>query len=149
MNAIKVYKRLCAAWPKLGFEMVNGSDSKKCEFTASIVAANYFDDSVFVEGTIYASGSLHVFMTFDHIDPTLEVYDLINEFNEETSWAKAYIKHVRRKDGTEGRYLALHYSVVSSKNDKEACENLSFCFNNMLNDSVMKYLKPLTILTYK
>ena len=24
MNAIKVYKRLCAAWPKLGFEMDNG-----------------------------------------------------------------------------------------------------------------------------
>lgn len=149
MNAIKIYKRLCAAWPKLGFELGDSAKKDKCEFTATITASNYFDDSVFVEGTIYASGSLHVFMTFDHIDPTLETYDLINRFNENTSWAKAYIKHVSRKDGSVARYLALHYSIVSSKDDKEACENLSFCFNNMLNDSVMKYLKPLTVLTYK
>lgn len=142
MNLEKVYKLVQADFKQLGFELKE-STREKIEFTAEIVAKDYFDDGVYVDVIVYSSGTVHIFMTFDKIDATLGVYQLINDFNDSVPFLKAYISE---KKG--GDYLELHATSINNDDHKVAADAVSFFLNNLLSDTTIKYLTPLTELTY-
>ncbi len=141
MNPINVFERVRRNWKNLDFTSTEETRDK-CRFKADIVAEKYFDDGILCEVTVYASGTIHVFFTFDSLERNAENYELINEFNSCTSWAKAYIETINHTD-----FLQLHYAYYSSASEVEAAEQVDAALNNLLSDSVLKVLQPLTART--
>ncbi len=116
----------------------------KVEITADIVAKKYFDDGITVRIVAYKSGTCHVFLVFDELDPTFENLKLINEYNDHSSFLSAYIS---QKDG--GQYLELHGSSMDAPDEKVLSETIAYFINEALNEKLLKYLQPLTNRTYR
>ena len=116
----------------------------KAVITANIVAEKYFDDGILVRIVAYKSGTCHVFMIFDKLDPTYENLQLINEYNDHSSFLSAYIS---QKDG--GQYLELHGSSMDAPDEKVLSETIAYFINEALNEKLLKYLQPLTNRTYR
>ena len=115
----------------------------KAVITANIVAEKYFDDGIFVRIVAYKSGTCHVFLVFDELDPTFENLKLINEYNDHSSFLSAYIS---QKDG--GKFLELHGSSMDAPDEKVLSETIAYFINEALNEKLLKYLQPLTNRTY-
>ena len=118
-------------------------ENGKVEITANITAEKYFDDGIAVRIVAYQSGTCHVFMVFDKIDPTLENLTLINEYNDHSSFLSAYIS---QKNG--GKYLELHGSSMDAPDVKTLSETIAYFINELLNDKLLPYLQPITKRTY-
>lgn len=115
----------------------------KVEITAEIVAKKYFDDGITVRIVAYKSGTCHVFMVFDKLDPTFENYDMINEYNDHSSFLSAYIS---QKNG--GKYLELHGSSMDAPDEKALASTICYFINEVLNEKLLQYLQPITKRTY-
>ena len=116
----------------------------KVEITAEIVAKKYFDDDIAVRIVAYKSGTLHVFMVFDKLDPTFENYNLINEYNDHSSFLNCYIS---QKNG--GKYLELHGSCLNLPDEKAVADAASYYINELLNEKLLQHLQPLSKRTYQ
>ena len=106
MNALKVYEKVASDYQHLDFELDNDSTNEKTIFTANITCDEY-DDEIYVKVIVYNSGSIHVFFTFDKIEVSLKTLLMINTFNDETSWLKAYITEINNNN-----YLELHMASL-------------------------------------
>ena len=115
----------------------------KLEITASIEAKKYFDDGISVRIVAYKSGTCHVFMVFDKLDPTFENYDMINNYNDHSSFLAAYIS---QKNG--GKYLELHGSSMDAPNAKVLADTIVYFINELLNEKLLPHLQPITKRTY-
>jgi hypothetical protein len=116
----------------------------KVEITAEIVAKKYFDDGITVRIVAYKSGTCHVFMVFDKLDPTFENYNLINEYNDHSSFLNAYIS---QKNG--GKYLELHASSLDLADENVMSSVICYYINEVLNEKLLTYLQPITKRTYQ
>ena len=105
---------------------------------AEITAKDYFDNSIYFRAVIFASGTLHVFLTFDEIERTYDNLYLINAFNNENPWFRAYVTNINDKD-----YLELHYTSVALEQESEVTDTIGFLLNELLTDNTLKYLKPI------
>ena len=105
---------------------------------AQITAKDYFDNSIYFRMVIFSSGTLHVFLTFNEIERTYDNLYLINAFNSENPWFRAYITNINDKD-----YLELHYTSVALEKESEAVDTIGFLLNELLNDNTLKYLNPI------
>lgn len=105
---------------------------------AQITAKDYFDNSIYFRAVIFSSGTLHVFLTFDLIERTYDNLYLINAFNSENPWFRAYIANINDKD-----YLELHYTSVALEQENEVTDTIGFLLNELLTDNTPKYLKPI------
>ncbi len=141
MNVMQIYSNVSAKMPHIDFEITKGNN-EVIEFKASLQATKFYDDDILTQVTVYSSGTIHVFFTFDEIARTFGNYDLINDFNAKTSAAKAYICTINGND-----YLQLHYSFFSSNDEEDAASNVCFAFSNILDENVWEVLKPLTLIT--
>ena len=138
MNLRKLFDRVTKDWSNLGFALDQfGKD--KLVMSAEIVAKDYFDDNVYCKIVAYDNGCLHVMFTFDKLDPSLENYNLINEFNDNLSWFKAYISE---KD-SGNKFFELPFASMGEARDKDMASTIRFLLNELLSDSTMKYLKPI------
>ena len=108
-----------------------------------IVAKKYFDDGITVRIVAYKSGTCHVFMVFDKLDPTFENYNLINEYNDHSSFLNAYIS---QKNG--GKYLELHASSLDLADENVMSSVICYYINEVLNEKLLTYLQPITKRTY-
>ena len=115
----------------------------KVEITAEIVAKKYFDDGIAVRVVAYKSGTCHVFMVFDKLDPTLENLTLVNEYNDHSSFLSAYIS---QKNG--GKYLELHGSSMDAPDENVLKDTICYFINELLNEKLLQYLQPITKRTY-
>ena len=103
----------------------------------------YFDDSIYVRVRAYDTGSIHVFLTFDSIDGTnREVQRLINDFNENNAWFRAYVT------SGDTAFLELHFANICADDEEHASDVLNFALGQLLEENVLTYLKPLLELTY-
>ena len=105
---------------------------------AQITAKDYFDNSIYFRAVIFSSGTLHVFLTFNEIERTYDNLYLINAFNSENPWFRAYVTNINDKD-----YLELHYTSVALEKESEAVDTIGFLLNELLNDNTLKYLNPI------
>ena len=115
----------------------------KVEITADIVAKKYFDDGIALRVVAYKSGPCHVFMTFDKLDPSFENYDMINTYNDHSSFLAAYIS---QKNG--GKYLEIHGSSMDAPSVKVLSDTVTYLINELLNEKLLNYLQPITKNTY-
>ena len=105
---------------------------------SQITAKDYFENSIYFRMVVFNSGTFHIFLTFDEIERTYDNLYLINAFNAESPWFKAYITNINDKD-----FLELHYSVMGLQDDEEVINSFGYLLNSLLTEDTLKYLKPI------
>ena len=137
MNLINLKEKLLSFGEKIGLQ-VHEETTNSLTLHSQITAKDYFINSVYCRFVAYSSGTIHLFLTFDVIERTYDNLYLINNFNENNPWFRAYITNINERD-----YLELHYTAVGLANEQEAIETFGFLLNELLNESTLKYLKPI------
>ena len=79
-----------------------------------------------------------MFLTFDEIERTYDNLYLINNFNSEHPWFKAYIANINDKD-----FLELHYSSLALKDEPAVLDTVGYLLNHLLNEESLNLLKPI------
>ncbi len=142
MDKPLIYRMLSEKYSGITFE--SKYEENKIEITASnITAKKHFDDSIYIRIINYDSGTLHVFMTFDRLDKTLNALSYINTFNACNAFYKGYISE---KKG--GNYFELHFAVFGLTNESAVVNQITFSLDELLSENTLKHLKPITELTY-
>ena len=122
---------------KIGLQ-VQEETAKTLTLHSQITAKEYFLNSVYCRFVAFSSGTIHLFLTFDVIERTYDNLYLINAFNENNPWFRAYITNINDRD-----YLELHYTAVGLNDEMEAIDTFGFLLNDLLSENTMKYLKPI------
>ena len=137
MNLLNLKEQLLKSGEKIGLQ-VDEETATSVTLHSEITAKEYFKNSVYFQVVTYASGTLHIFLTFDELERTYDTLYLINHFNDNNPWFRAYITNIHDRD-----YLELHYTAVGLKDEQEAIETFGFLLNELLNEGTLKYLKPI------
>lgn len=137
MNLTNLKEQLLKFGEKIGLQ-VHEETADQITFHTQITAKDYFINSVYCRFVAYQSGTIHLFLTFDVIESTYDNLYLINAFNENNPWFRAYITNIKDRD-----YLELHYAAVGLNHENEAIDTFGFLLNELLNEPVLKYLKPI------
>ena len=87
---------------------------------------------------IYKAGTIHLFLTFDVSERTYDTLYLINHFNDNNPWFRAYITNIKDKD-----YLELHYTAICLKDEQEVMNTFAYLMNDLLNEETLKLLTPI------
>ena len=137
MNLTNLKEQLLKFGEKIGLQ-VHEEKADQITLHTQITAKDYFINSVYCRFVAYQSGTIHLFLTFDVIESTYDNLYLINAFNENNPWFRAYITNIKDRD-----YLELHYAAVGLNHENEAIDTFGFLLNELLNEPVLKYLKPI------
>lgn len=137
MNLNLVKEQLLKIGSKIGLQ-VEEEDAQKITLHTDIQAKEYFDNSVYFRLVVFSSGTLHLFLTFDEIESTYDNLYLINAFNSENPWFRAYISNINDKD-----YLELHYASIAIENEQSVVDVVGYLLNELLSENTLKYLKPI------
>ena len=117
---------------------VHEEDAKSVTLHATITAQDYFKDSIYLRLVVFASGTMHMFLTFSEIEKTYEKLFAINSYNAESPWFRAYVVNINNKD-----FFELHYSTVALKGEQEVLDTFSFLLGDLLSDNSLKNLRPI------
>jgi len=137
MNLTVLKDKLLKVGEKVGLQ-VEEETATSLTLHTQITAKDYFSNSVYFRVVVFASGTLHVFFTFDEIERTYDNLYLINALNSENPWFRAYIANINEKD-----YLELHYASLGLESENTAIDTVGYLLNELLSDNVIKYLKPI------
>ena len=137
MNIINVKEQLLKMGQKIGLQ-VEEETAQSVTLHTELNAKEYFKNSIYFKVVIFSSGTVHMFLTFDEIESTYDKLYLINAFNSENPWFKAYITNINNKD-----YLELHYSAIALDSDTQVIDTFGYLLNELLNEQTLKYLKPI------
>ena len=137
MNINNVKEQLLKMGQKIGLQ-VEEENAQSVTLHTELNAKEYFKNSIYFKVVIFSSGTVHMFLTFDEIESTYDKLYLINAFNSENPWFKAYIANINDKD-----YLELHYSAIALENDNQVIDTFGYLLNELLNEQTLKYLKPI------
>ena len=140
MNLSSIVPILKSKFRSVPFE-VKENTGDKLRIMADI-SINDLSDNVLLSITAYKGGTLHVFLTFDEISETMEVYKLINDLNENCSFYKAYIS----KGDTN--FLEIHATSLCEPDENEVADAIEFFMTEVLEDRMRRYLVPLVERTY-
>lgn len=136
MNLTIVKEELLKIGESVGFK-VHEETAEQLTIHAQITAKGHFSN-VYFRVVVYESGTLHMFMTFHQIEKTYDNLFLINAFNSESPWFRAYISNINDKD-----YLELHYASFLLETEKEVSTTVVYLLQELLNENTLKYLKPI------
>ena len=137
MNLINLKEQLLEMGSKINLQVEEETKdylTVHCEITAE----KYFEGSIYFRTTVFASGTLHVFYTFNQRERTYDNLYLLNNFNAEHPWFKAYIANINGKD-----YLELHFSALSLKDEDEVVDTIGFLMNDLLEEDTLNLIKPI------
>ena len=137
MNLIKLKEQLLKMGQSIGLQ-VEEETAESLTVHAQIMAKDFFEESIYFRLVTYTSGTMHMFLTFNEIERTYDNLYLLNAFNENSPWFKAYIVNVNEKD-----FLELHYTAIALDNEKQVTDSFGFLLNELLKDNTLNYLKPL------
>ena len=137
MNLIQLKEQLLKIGEKIALQ-VHEETANSLTMHAQLTAKDYFNNSIYLRLVIFNSGTLHMFLTFNEIEKTYDNLYLINTFNAENPWFRAYIANINDKD-----YLELHYASIALEKEKEVIDTIGFLLNELLSENTMKYLKPI------
>ena len=137
MNINNVKEQLLKMGQKIGLQ-VEEESAQSVTLHTELNAKEYFKNSIYFKVVVFSSGTVHMFLTFDEIESTYDKLYLINAFNSENPWFKAYITNINDKD-----YLELHYSAIALDSDTQVIDTFGYLLNELLNEQTLKYLKPI------
>ena len=137
MNINNVKEQLLKMGQKIGLQ-IEEENAQSVTLHTELNAKEYFKNSIYFKVVVFSSGTVHMFLTFDEIESTYDKLYLINAFNSENPWFKAYITNINDKD-----YLELHYSAIALDSDTQVIDTFGYLLNELLNEQTLKYLKPI------
>ena len=139
----RVFELVDAEFSGVTFE-VNREQSEDgmLVFTADISAEKYFDDGIYARCTCYASGVYRVQLVFDSIGRDLTSLQMVNDFNENLAWFKAFVSHRGQKD-----FLELEYFGRDADTPEKMAASITKMLIQPLEEDTLKYLIPLTKIT--
>ena len=137
MDLIKLKEQLLAMGKGIGLQ-VQEETKDSLTLHSQITAKDYFDNSIYFRLVVFSSGTLHVFLTFNEIEKTYDNLFLINAFNEQNPWFKAYIANINDKD-----FLELHYTSIGLEKESQVVDTCGFLLNDLLSENTLKYLNPI------
>ena len=137
MNLTSLKEKLLEMGKKIGLQ-VEEETAQNITLHSEITAKDYFDNSIYCRITVFESGTVHMFLTFDQMERTYDNLYLINNFNSEHPWFKAYIANINGKD-----YLELHYSSLAVQDENEVIDTVGYLLNDLLNENSLKLLQPI------
>ena len=137
MNLTKLKEQMLSMGSKIGLQ-VQEEKADSLTLHSQIVAKDYFQNSIYCRFVAFESGTIHLFLTFDEIESTYDNLYLINAFNDNNPWFKAYIANINDKD-----FLELHYACFSINEEKEAVASFGFLLSELLKEGTLKYLLPI------
>ena len=144
MNLTNLKEQLLKFGEKIGLQ-VHEEKADQITFHTQITAKDYFINSVYCRFVAYQSGTIHLFLTFDVIESTYDNLYLINAFNENNPWFRAYITNIKDRD-----YLELHYAAVGLNHENEAIDTFYEVRNEVNNENFYpKYQFLCRYCTYK
>ena len=139
MNLNVLKEKLLDLGKNIGLQ-VQEETSNSLTLHANIVAKDYFENSIYLNMTIYEGGSMHIFFTFDETERTYDNLYLINNFNAKHPWFKGYISNINDKD-----YFEIHYASLDEKDEEAVIESVGYLLNNILKEDTLDILKPIII----
>ena len=137
MNLTSLKERLLEIGKKIGLQ-VQEETKESVTLHSQITAKDYFENSIYFKMVVFASGTIHLFFTFDEMERTYDNLYLINAFNEQSPWFRAYISNINDKD-----YLELHYAAVALNSEEQVISSFGYLLNSLLDEETLKYLKPI------
>jgi len=137
MNLGTVKARLLDLGEKVALKLENEA-ADSLSFGTEITAQAHYKSSIYFHIVVYRAGTLHVFFTFNEIERTYDNLYLINTFNSENPWFRAYITNINGKD-----FLELHYVSIDAETEDQVCDTIGYLLSDLLKDNVLKYLKPI------
>ena len=137
MDLIKLKEHLLEMGKRIGLQ-VQEETAQAITLHSQITAKDYFDNSIYFRLVVYSSGTMHMFLTFDEIERTYDNLYLINNFNSENPWFKAYIVNINDKD-----FLELHYATLGLEKEAQILDSFGFLLNDLLNENTLKFLNPI------
>ena len=137
MNLASVKEQLLKMGQKIGLQVYE-EDAQSVNLHAQLTAKDYFDNSIYLRLVLFSSGTVHMFLTFNEIERTYDNLYLINAFNAENPWFRAYITNINDKD-----YLELHYASIALEKENEVIDTFGFLLNELLSENTLKYLNPI------
>ena len=137
MNLNTLKEQLLKIGERIGLQ-VHEENANSLTLHAQLTAKDYFDNTVYLRLVVFNSGTLHMFLTFDEIERTYDNLYLINAFNAENPWFRAYITNINDKD-----YLELHYAAIALEKEEQVVNSIGFLLNELLSENTLKYLKPI------
>ena len=137
MNINNVKEQLLKMGQKIGLQ-VEEETAQSVTLHTELNAKEYFKNSIYFKVVIFSSGTVHMFLTFDEIESTYDKLYLINAFNSENPWFKAYIANINDKD-----YLELHYTAIALEKESEVVDSVGFLLNEVIKEDTLKYLNPI------
>ncbi len=136
MNIKKAEKTLRKAFKTFGIDFDFEVEKDHIKATCSLTLKGC-DDDIYASFLFYEFGGCQYCFTFDKIEKSTHTLTLVNEFNENVLWFKAYI---------DDDYLRLEHPVRYMTDD--ALEEYTLrILQSMTDDDLKKYLFPLTSLT--
>lgn len=141
MNYIKAKKLLLKHYKKkLVFEEKEGEG--KVNLVAKGVKFGAFDDDVRMEFTFKEDGVATVTFVFDTLEPTQSNLALVNAYNDNIGFLKAYITE---RNGHH--FFAIEYYLFEALNEKNAVNTLISMVKMLTGDRSKQFLLPILNLT--
>ena len=137
MNLTSLKERLLEFGKTIGLQ-VQEETKESITLHSQIIAKDYFENSIYCRLVVFSSGTFHLFLTFDEIDRTYDKLYLINTFNEDNPWFKAYINNINDKD-----FLELHYAGISIQEEQQVINIFGFLLTELLSEGTLRYLTPI------
>lgn len=137
MNLTKLKERLLEKGKKIGL-MVEEENKDSITLHSQITASQYFDNSIYFRIVVFASGTMHLFLTFDEMEKTYDNLFLINKYNENSPWFKGYITNLNGKD-----FFEIHFSAIDMDNEEQIVDMCGYLLTDVLGEESLKYLSPI------
>lgn len=137
MNLTIVKEQLLTMGERIGLK-VQEETAEKLVIHAQLTAKGYFENTIYLRIVVFSSGTLHMFLTFNEIEKTYDNLFLINAFNSENPWFRAYIANINDKD-----YLELHYASFALESEDETSATVGYLLNELLSENTLEYLNPI------
>lgn len=140
MNLKELVEVIDKRWNKMGLKYEFGDNRVRINTT---INTKTYKDSIFLDCTVYDNGNLCMAFIFDEIEPTMESYELISDFNDKVGYLKAYVS--KRNDK---KFLAIDYYVLNVETELQVAEHFEYALLKIVNDSTSKHLVPITKFTH-
>ena len=137
MNLTKLRDQLLTMGKQINLQ-VEEQTKDKLTVHAELTAKQYYKNSVYFRVVAFASGTLHVFFTFDEVEATSDNLYIINRFNSENAWFRAYVGNINGSD-----YLELHYVAVSIEKENQVTDTVGYLLGEILQDDNVKYINSI------
>ena len=137
MNLNKIKEELLNLGNKINLQVEEETKDSLTVHT-ELVAKDYFPNPVYFRLVVYAEGTFHMFLTFDEIEKTYDNLFLVNNFNVEHPWFKAYIINLNGKT-----YLELKYVAIALEKENEVTDTVGYLLNEVLKEVTTKILNPI------